>query len=86
MCFNIFGHRYPKYTWSEIEKHNTINDCWTVIRGNVYDITNYAKTHKGGKVIYKYAGKSADDVFRCYHYQNCYRRMMSKYKIGKLIE
>lgn len=84
MCLTTICRKYPKYTWSEIEKHNTVDDCWTVIRGNVYDITDYAKVHHGGDIIYKYAGKTADDVFECYHYQSRYRRMMSKYKIGRL--
>lgn len=32
----------------EIAKHNSSNDCWIIIDGNVYEVTNYIKLHPGG--------------------------------------
>ena len=32
----------------EIAKHNNQNDCWMLISGKVYDITNYFGSHPGG--------------------------------------
>ena len=36
------------YTWEEIMKHNTENDCWIVLQGNVVDITSWLPLHPGG--------------------------------------
>lgn len=39
----------------EVAKHNTKDDCWTVYKGIVYDVTDYAPAHPGGMKIF--AGK-----------------------------
>ena len=33
----------------QIQKHNKEDDAWTVLNGNVYDITLYNDYHPGGK-------------------------------------
>lgn len=33
---------------SEIQKHNSFEDCWLVIDGNVWDLTEFAPQHPGG--------------------------------------
>ena len=44
----------------EVRKHNTDKDCWVIINGHCYDLTEFAKTHPGGsKIIYREAGKDA---------------------------
>lgn len=35
-------------TWSELESHNTGDDCWLVIRGKVYNVTSWVPKHPGG--------------------------------------
>ena len=37
--------------WSEITPHNHKNDCWVVIHGKVYDLTEFLKEHPGGPAI-----------------------------------
>jgi cytochrome b involved in lipid metabolism len=32
----------------EISKHKTPEDCWIVVDGNVWDITEFAPEHPGG--------------------------------------
>jgi len=32
----------------EIVKHNTPGDCWIVVDGKVWDITDFAPEHPGG--------------------------------------
>lgn len=32
----------------EISKHNTPDDCWIVVDGKVWDITEFAPEHPGG--------------------------------------
>ncbi len=38
----------PKeYSWIEIVKHDRPGDCWIVIHGKVYDLSEFAKIHPG---------------------------------------
>ena len=32
----------------EISKHNTQDDCWVVVDGKVWDVTDFAPEHPGG--------------------------------------
>ena len=33
---------------SELALHNTPQDCWVVLHGDIYDLSNYASRHPGG--------------------------------------
>ena len=37
-----------KISTSEISKHAKPDDCWVVVNGKVYDLTNFAPNHPGG--------------------------------------
>jgi cytochrome b involved in lipid metabolism len=52
------------YTMEEVAKHNSRESCWTVIRGEVYDLTNWIDKHPGGAdKILKICGKDGTDLF-----------------------
>ncbi|RHZ77409.1 hypothetical protein Glove_180g117 [Diversispora epigaea] len=52
----------------EVAKHNKRNDCWVIIHGKVYDLTNFLPEHPGGeKVILKQAGEDATQAFDPIH-------------------
>lgn len=54
-----------RVTREEVALHNTQNDCWIIISGKVYDITEWAPHHPGGAGIARmYAGKEATAEFR----------------------
>ena len=36
------------YPLSTVAKHNNETSCWTVIDGNIYDITSYISSHPAG--------------------------------------
>lgn len=36
-----------EYSWIEIVKHDKPGDCWVVIHGKVYDLSNFVKIHPG---------------------------------------
>uniref|UniRef100_A0A7S0ULC0 Cytochrome b5 heme-binding domain-containing protein n=1 Tax=Polytomella parva TaxID=51329 RepID=A0A7S0ULC0_9CHLO len=36
------------YSLEEVKKHTTSKDCWFVVHGKVYDVTNFVEDHPGG--------------------------------------
>ncbi|WWC60018.1 uncharacterized protein I303_102581 [Kwoniella dejecticola CBS 10117] len=54
--------------FSEVNKHNTPEDCWVVIDGKVYDLTEFAEIHPGGAGhIHRVAGRDASGIFNPIH-------------------
>lgn len=58
----------PKIHGSEIAKHNSDEDCWVVIKGRAYDVTEFKEDHPGGSsIILKWAGKDATETYEPIH-------------------
>lgn len=54
--------------YSEVQKHNTKKDCWVIIHGKAYDVSDFLDEHPGGSaIILKYAGKDATKAFDPIH-------------------
>lgn len=71
------------YSFSEIAKHNNLNDCYLVINGNVYDITPYIPYHPAGsRIIKQYCGQEVTGIFANIHSNRAWD-LLHKYKIGK---
>ncbi|KAI3970738.1 hypothetical protein MKX01_024385 [Papaver californicum] len=52
------------FSWQEAAEHNTKDDCWVVVDGKVYDVSDYLDEHPGGdNVLLKAAGRDATDEF-----------------------
>ena len=57
-----------EYSMDEIAKHNTEQDCWVVVNGQVLNATSFLNKHPGGKeAILLYAGKDATEEFNMLH-------------------
>lgn len=52
------------YTVEEVAAHSREDDCWTVYEGRVYDVTEYAKVHPGGRKIFLGKGKDCTELFQ----------------------
>uniref|UniRef100_A0A6I8N6K3 Cytochrome b5 heme-binding domain-containing protein n=1 Tax=Ornithorhynchus anatinus TaxID=9258 RepID=A0A6I8N6K3_ORNAN len=80
------GKPLSKFSWQEVQKHNTPTDRWLVINRKVYDITSWAERHPGGnRVISHYAGEDATDVFWAMHIdQNLVQKYLKPLLIGQL--
>lgn len=72
-----------KFTWQEIQKHNTPDNAWVVYMNKVYDVSNWHE-HPGGAVIFTHAGDDMTDIFAAFHAQGSHK-MMQKFYIGDLI-
>jgi hypothetical protein len=58
----------PALTLAEVARHGTATDCWTVVSGNVYDVTSWIDQHPGGSaVIEQMCGTDATSAFEGQH-------------------
>ncbi|ETM02781.1 hypothetical protein L917_00858 [Phytophthora nicotianae] len=75
------------YTWQDVAKHNTAKSAWVIIRGIVYDVTEWADRHPGGReLVLLHAGRECTDTFDSYHpFSNRADKILAKYAIGKLV-
>lgn len=57
-----------KISMSELSKHNSQDDCWVAINGDVYDLTEFAEEHPpGAESIYSLAGQDGTEAFNAVH-------------------
>lgn len=75
----------PLLTWDEIAKHNTPASLWTVIAGEVYDLTTWAAAHPGGlHVLVEVAGKDGTDAFQDAQHPGAVEIFKLNYRIGRV--
>jgi cytochrome b involved in lipid metabolism len=56
------------YTMEDVKKKNTSAACWTVIDGNIYDLTKWIPVHRGGpQAITFLCGKDGTSAFKAQH-------------------
>ena len=64
------GIERPHISASDLQKHNTPDDCWVAIHGLVYDLTDFADEHPAGaESITDLAGKDGTEAFSSVHNQ-----------------
>lgn len=81
------GKSRGEFTWQEVAAHNTAASAWVIIRGVVYDVTEWADRHPGGsELILLHAGRECTDTFDSYHpFSNRADKILAKYAIGNLV-
>ncbi|KAF8866477.1 L-lactate ferricytochrome c oxidoreductase [Acephala macrosclerotiorum] len=53
---------------AEVAKHNTPDDCWVCLYGDVWDVTEFLPSHPGGsKIILQLAGRDATEEYDPIH-------------------
>lgn len=51
-----------------MQQHQAAGDCWVILYGNVYDVTNFLPEHPGGsKIILQLAGHDATEAYDPVH-------------------
>lgn len=83
----------PVLDSAEVSKHNTKDDCWLVISGNVYNLTKFLAQHPGGsKPIIPYCGADGTKAFATKDlnpargHSKLAEELMAQYLVGKLGE
>lgn len=71
---------------SEIKKHSLKSDCWSLVNGNVYNLTTYVQKHPGGaSVISNICGKDGSKAFINQHNtQGKPNNVLSSFLLGPL--
>jgi len=71
-------------TKDEVSEHNTKESLWMIIKGNVYDITNYVSDHPGGvRALLNFGGKDGTENVE-FHSPKMLQILNSRYFIGRL--
>lgn len=51
----------------EVAKHSSESDCWIVIKGKVYDVSNFHEQHPGKRAVYLAAGADGTSLMENIH-------------------
>jgi cytochrome b involved in lipid metabolism len=76
------------YTMQDVSQHNSKDSCWAVVRGEVFDLTQWISRHPGGpEKILNICGKDGTKAFVNKHgSQEKPESVLESFKIGKLKE
>ena len=70
---------------AELAKHNQGNDCWLLIKGEVYDVSSFINQHSGGKgSIINNCGQEVTGIFASIHTNRAWN-LLTQYKVGSLM-
>lgn len=74
------------YTAAQVSQHSTGTDCWSVLNGNVYNLTPYVSSHPGGPAVIKaICGKDGSAAFAGQHAgASTPASALASYKLGAL--
>ncbi|KAI7866669.1 acyl-CoA dehydrogenase/oxidase [Spinellus fusiger] len=71
------------YTPEQVAEHNSASNCWIIIEGKVFDVTQFLNEHPGGKkVLVKVAGKDASKQFQQFHNESIMQSVGLPMQIG----
>ncbi|XP_078733459.1 cytochrome b5 reductase 4 isoform X2 [Lampetra fluviatilis] len=72
-------------TEAELARHNLRDDCWTCIRGLVYNVTAYMEYHPGGEEeLMKAAGMDGTELFEQVHRWVNFESMLKECLVGRM--
>jgi len=74
------------YSIQEVSRNNSKESCWSVIRGKVYNLTNWINQHPGGPdKILNICGRDGSSIFEKVHGgQTNPERLLKNFEIGIL--
>ncbi len=74
------------YTAAQVAAHNTAQDCWTIVSGSIYNLTEWIAQHPGGEgPILSICGNDGTSAFMDEHMRDSRAQgMLATFKIGTL--
>ncbi|GBG27643.1 Endoplasmic reticulum-Golgi intermediate compartment protein 3 [Hondaea fermentalgiana] len=70
------------YTLEQVRLHASVDDCWIIAHGQVYDVTRYLHKHPGGmKSILSRAGEDCTPDYE-FHTKFSKKKLWPKFKVG----
>ena len=74
------------YSMTDVSSHKDTQGCWTMINGNVYDLTPWINQHPGGaEAILSLCGNDGNEAFNSQHGgQTKPEEVLKGFLIGKL--
>ena len=77
------------YTLDQVAQHNSESDCWMIIEGKIYNVTDYVSMHPGGTSILQGCGTDATQIFNQRptdgtSHSGMARRMLTRFYVGDL--
>ena len=64
------------YSRADVRAHATRDDAWTIVDGNVYDVTTWIPRHPGGdRLLLAFAGRDCTDEFAAFHRPEVRKRL-----------
>ncbi|KAL5724837.1 Cytochrome b5 isoform A [Ranunculus cassubicifolius] len=73
------------YSMKEAAEHNKKDDCWIVVDGKVYDVSDYLDEHPGGDdVLLTATGRDATEDFEDAGHSKDAIKLMEEFCIGEL--
>ncbi|PON97560.1 Nitrate reductase NADH dependent [Trema orientale] len=73
------------FTFDEVAQHNHKKDCWIIISGKAYDVTEFLEEHPGGdEVLLLAAEKDATDDFEDVGHSDDAKELLKKYCVGEV--
>ena len=75
-----------EYTGAQVSTHNSAASCWSIINGDVYDLTNWISQHPGGAAaIQALCGIDGTQSFNNQHEGSAkVTRQLSQFYLGRL--
>jgi cytochrome b involved in lipid metabolism len=76
------------YSASDVARHNSKADCWSIINGGVYDLTSWIPRHPGGeRAIEGLCGKDGSAAFNGQHGGGATQQaILAELKVGTLAQ
>lgn len=69
-----------------VAKHNTVIDCYLIVKGSVYNVTSFIGQHPGGRDrIIEMCGQEATAVFSAVH-SNFAWNLLKDFYVGPLVK
>lgn len=76
------------YTRAQVAMHNNATSCWSIIDGNVYDLTSWIPQHPGGeRNILKICGIDGTSAFESQYAENMKAQVKrDEFLLGALVQ